>query len=330
MKRDSLQYLKLNGVTPQPSDLTAFSQDGDDVVDGVLRLNGAWYRIEDGILDALPDTLASPATRARFAARHGLEPLPARTARTAEDDVRKAEQIEFFRDDSVTYDRDVSNRSFYVASDRISFDDWASLLRPGGLVCDIGAGSGRVTLPLAQRGLSVVSTDISEEMLRIARQRALAMDGGSRVTYLLADAERLPLRDSLFDAAVCYGVLHHVPNPAAVVAEAGRILRPGGRWLSYDPHRSKVRFLFDWAMKAATLYQELASGNPMIARDEAAAWCRSAGLTADIKLHFFLPPHLLNLFSADTAERWLRVSDRVFNRVGLGSFAGVIVVSGNK
>jgi len=329
VRAGALDFLRLDGVTPRPSDLTVFTSAGDDVVDGVLRIARTWYRIEEGILDALPEALASPAARARFAARYGLEASAAPVIKT-DDDVRKVEQIDFFRDDVAVYDRDVSNRSFYVASDRISFGEWAASLQPGAMVCDIGAGSGRITLPLANHGLHVVATDVSEEMLRIARRRAVAAGVDSRVTFVLADAERLPLGDGLFDGAGCYGVLHHVPNPETVVLEAGRILRPGGRWLSYDPHRSKVRFLFDWAMRLSTLYQELASGNPMIARDDAAAWCRKAGITADIRFHFFLPPHLLNLLSPDTAERWLRASDWVFNRIGLRSWAGVIVVVGNK
>lgn len=83
-------------------------------------------------------------------------------------------------------------------------------------------------------------------------------------------------------------------------------------------------------MRLATLYQELDGGNPLIAETDAREWCRAAGLTSDVKLHFFLPPHLLMAMSPDTAERWLRVSDRVFHAAGLRSLAGIIVVSGTK
>ena len=330
MRIKALDFLNINGTTPRPSDLTIFTSQGDEVVDGVLRVGGSSFRIEGGILDALPDTLASPAARAAFASRYGLESGLGASAPKTEDDVRKVEQIKFFRDDVAVYDRDVCNRSFYVASDRIHFTEWAAALGRDAVVCDIGSGSGRLTLPLANLGLEVVATDVSEEMLRLARQRAIAAGVDSRTTFLLADAERLPLGDGLFDATTCFGMLHHVPNPEVVVREAGRILRPGGRWISCDPHRSTVRFLFDWAMKVWTLYEELASGNPMIARDDVAAWCRKAGITATVRLHFFLPPHILNVLSPDAAEYWLRLSDRAFNRVGLGSWAGVIVVVGHK
>ena len=329
MRLQALETLLIGGVGPTASDVQVFRADQDEVIDGALWLNGGWFRIEHGILDVLPAPLASAETRRAFADRHGLAIDAAARAHQVADTVRKVEQIEFFREDAPRYDHDVSLRSFYVASDRIGYGDWIDSVT-GTFVCDIGAGSGRLTLPMAQRGLTVMSTDISEEMLLIGRQRAAAAGVLSRTTFLLADAEQLPFRSGIFDAASCYGALHHVPNPGALVAEAGRILRDGGRWLSYDPHRSTVRFLFDWAMKVRTLYQELANGNPLISRDDALAWCRRANIRADVKLHFFLPPHLLTLVSPDVAEQSLRISDRAFNAVGLGSFAGVIVVWGTK
>lgn len=313
-----------------PSSVRTFRADGDEILDGAIIGAAAWYRIEDGILDALPASLAPAERRRDFAVRYDLPVPPPVAGRPADDDLKKAAQVAFFRDDSVRYDREVSERPFYVASDRICFGEWVTSLPPNRLVCDIGAGSGRLTLPLAIDGQTVVSVDISEEMLRLSRRRAIEAGVESRITFLLADAERLPLRDEQFDAATCYGALHHVPTPRAVVREAARVLRPGGSWFSYDPHRSKVRFLFEWTMRLTTLYQELDAGNPLISEADAAAWCRDAGLTSEIKLHFFLPPHLLMMMSPAAAERWLRVTDRAFHAVGLRSLAGIIVVSGTK
>jgi ubiquinone/menaquinone biosynthesis C-methylase UbiE len=329
MKRSALEYLWIGGAPVDAACLQGFVAEGDEIIDGVLHAGGDWYRIEHGILDVLPPALASHEARDRFAREYGLSAAAA-VAPDVEADRHKRAQIDFFREESAAYDRQVSDRPFYVASDRISFADWADELRSPGLVCDIGAGTGRIALPLAKRGLTVVATDASEEMLRIGRERAVKAGLADRITFVLADAEHLPFRSGLFDAAAGYGVLHHVPNPGAVVAQAGRILRPAGRWLSYDPHRSNVRGLFDWTMRLATLYQELASPNPLIHPSDVDAWCRGAGIEPQIKLHFFLPPHLLNLCSPTTAERWLRWSDRLFNQVGAGSLAGVIVVSGTK
>lgn len=325
-----LHWLSLDGATPTRDDVRMFDANGDDVIEGAIVTSKGWYRIENGILDALPDALAVPDVRRSFAARHNL-PYPEEARRSAaSDDKAKVEQREFFKADSAVYDRDVSNRSFYVASDRICFGDWLMALKPASAVCDIGAGSGRVSIPLAARGHDVLSTDISEEMMLIGRQRVVEAGLATRMTSVLADAEHLPLNAGIFEAAVCYGALHHVPNPAAVVAEASRILVDGGLWLSYDPHRSKVRFLFDWAMRVVKLYDELASDNLLLSRPDLERWCRDVAIAPSTQLHFFLPPHLLAPLPPSAAEWCLRRSDALFNAIGLGSFAGVIAVAGRK
>lgn len=329
MKLSILPRLSIGGVTPSASDVRIFEANGDDVVAGAVMVGDRWYRIEDGILDLLPDALAVGEVRRRFAECHGLPWSAANEAERA-DDRSKVDQREFFKTDAPVYDDEVSNRSFYVASDRICFGDWMRGLPQGGAVCDIGAGTGRVSLPLALKGHDVLATDISEEMMRIARRRAIDAGVADRMTCVLADAERLPLVDNQFAAAVCYGALHHVPNPGAIVAEAGRILTPGGHWLSYDPHRSKVRFLFEWAMQLVTLYEELASDNPLLSKDDVEKWCKAAGLSSSVKLHFFLPPHVLAPLPPGMVESCLRGSDALFNAIGLGSFAGVIAVRGRK
>jgi ubiquinone/menaquinone biosynthesis C-methylase UbiE len=330
MNLKHLPWLSLDGMTPARDHVRVFDASGDDVIEGAIVTTKRWYRIENGILDALPDALAAHDIRRSFAIRHSL-PLPEAAQSSARaDEKAKVEQQEFFKTDSVVYDRDVSNRSFYVASDRICFGDWALSLQPGSSVCDLGAGSGRVSIPLATRGHEVLSTDISEEMMVLGRRRAIDAGLATQITSVLADAEDLPLNGGTFQSAVCYGALHHVPNPAAVVAEASRILVAGGRWLSYDPHRSKVRFLFDWAMRVVKLYDELASDNLMLSGSDLERWCRDAAITPSVRLHFFLPPHLLAPLPPPAVEWFLRRSDAMFNAIGLGSFAGVIAVAGRK
>lgn len=105
--------------------------------------------------------------------------------------------------------------------------DWLSI-PPGGTVLDVGSGPGDVTASLARLagpdGL-VLGVDISEPMLA----RAAAAHAGPQVGFLRADAQRLPLRDGTVDAVTSLLVLQLVPDPAAVLAEMARVLRPGGR-----------------------------------------------------------------------------------------------------
>ncbi|OBA84047.1 SAM-dependent methyltransferase [Mycobacterium sp. 1164966.3] len=105
--------------------------------------------------------------------------------------------------------------------------EWLSI-PSGGVALDVGSGPGNVTASLARAagpdGLAL-GVDISEPMLT----RAVRAEAGPQVGFLRADAQRLPLRDSVFDAVVSIAMLQLIPDPAAALAEMARVLRPGGR-----------------------------------------------------------------------------------------------------
>ena len=92
------------------------------------------------------------------------------------------------------------------------------------VVADVGAGTGALlgAIRSAAPAAHVVALDASAEMLRIARTRRGA-------TAILADALALPLADGTADAVVLAYVLFHLADPSLAIAEAARVLRPGGR-----------------------------------------------------------------------------------------------------
>jgi ArsR family transcriptional regulator len=106
-----------------------------------------------------------------------------------------------------------------------------------GRVLDIGTGTGRLLELLAPRASSGLGVDASRAMLALARAR-LARPGLTHCAVRLADMYRLPLPDGGFDTVLLHMVLHHAEDPAAALAEAARVLRPGGRFLLVDlaPH----------------------------------------------------------------------------------------------
>ena len=106
-----------------------------------------------------------------------------------------------------------------------------------GRLLDIGTGTGRLLELLAPRVASGLGVDASRAMLALARARLARAELG-HCTVRLADMYRLPLQDGGFDAVVLQMVLHHAEAPAAVLAEAARVLRPGGRLVVIDlaPH----------------------------------------------------------------------------------------------
>ncbi|HYO60372.1 MAG TPA: class I SAM-dependent methyltransferase [Actinomycetota bacterium] len=96
-------------------------------------------------------------------------------------------------------------------------------LRERGRVLEIGAGTGRIGLPLREAGVDVFGLDLSLPML----QRLLAKaDGAAPVVQ--ADATRLPFSDASFGAAYAVHVLHLIPQWREAVRELVRVVRPGG------------------------------------------------------------------------------------------------------
>jgi len=106
-------------------------------------------------------------------------------------------------------------------------------LLPRGRYADLGIGDGLLTLMLAEVADSVTAVDISEEMLGQLLKRA-RQKGIANVETVPGEIEALPLPDASHDVAVLSQALHHAQVPAKAVAEAHRILAPGGRLLAID------------------------------------------------------------------------------------------------
>ena len=98
-------------------------------------------------------------------------------------------------------------------------------------VLELAAGTGLVTAELARTARALVATDISEDMLAILRGRMASLDA-LNVEVRPADATALPFPDMSFDAVVMANLLHLLPDPAAALREARRVLRPGGLLLA--------------------------------------------------------------------------------------------------
>lgn len=99
-----------------------------------------------------------------------------------------------------------------------------------GRALEIGCGEGRTTHALRAGGYDVEGIDVSETMIAAA-QRA---DPSGR--YNAADAAALPFEDETFALVVAFMALHHMDDLAGVVAEAARVLQPGGRFCFAVPH----------------------------------------------------------------------------------------------
>ncbi|TMR10493.1 methyltransferase domain-containing protein [Nonomuraea turkmeniaca] len=96
-------------------------------------------------------------------------------------------------------------------------------LRDGAGVVDVGCGAGRAVGELAERGARAIGVDLSDEMIAVARGRWPQAD------FRVGDACVLPLEDGTVAGYRADKVLHELPDPAKALAEARRVLVPGGR-----------------------------------------------------------------------------------------------------
>lgn len=108
-------------------------------------------------------------------------------------------------------------------------DDLA--LRDGARVLEIGCGTGavaRTIIATRPRVSEVVGIDPSPIFIQRAHDEAPA---GAQLSFMVADGRELPFDDSVFDTVVCHTSLCHIPGPDHVLAEAARVVTPGG-WLA--------------------------------------------------------------------------------------------------
>jgi ArsR family transcriptional regulator len=139
---------------------------------------------------------------------------------------------------------------------------------------DIGTGTGRILEllgPSVDRGVGV---DLSREMLALARAR-LESAGLKNCEVRHADLYSLPFAANSIDAITCHQVLHFATDPAAAVAEAARVLRPGGIIVIVDfaPHEVE-------ALRERHAHRRLGFTD-----DEVAAWLFAVGLGAGPTQH---------------------------------------------
>jgi len=176
-----------------------------------------------------PRTRLWQLTRGELSGRPGVQQDARRLARILARRSQASQQ--FFATSAGQWDRlreDLFGRDFVA-------DSLLGLLPSTWVVADLGCGTGAVLPVLAPHVARVIGVDGSEEMLAAARAR---IAGLTNVELKHGPLEALPLSDGSVDVATLMLVLHHLPSPVAALAEACRILKPGGRALIVDmaPH----------------------------------------------------------------------------------------------
>ncbi len=220
---------------------------------------------------------------------HRAEPLFAAVEQWASDEVRALFDGDAARLEAVRADRAEaaaryfsahaeiwdSIRSLHVAECEVE-QAIASALggEPLGRLVDIGTGTGRMIELFAGAAESAIGIDRSSEMLRLARVKLEAC-GIRGASLRQGDMYSLPLPDASADVIILHQVLHYAQAPAHAIAEAGRVLAPGGRLLIVDfaPHEREE-------LRETDAHQRLGFADPAIS-----SWFEGAGLKSERAEH---------------------------------------------
>lgn len=279
---------------------------------------GGWYPVQDEVADFSPADARDEVRWRQFWERYGRTldlPAPETSAGSANVQTQRA-FFDGFVDD---YDRIVDETSFWRGHDRLAVQSWVRTVPRDADVIDLGAGSGRCTVPLADHlgpGGQLVAVDVSFEMLRAAAEKLRREGKGGRATLVVGDCTRMEfLRSDSFDVAFSYGLLHHIEEPEPVWTALDRIMRPRANVLIHDNNDTALRRAFDALMGRRRLWDAEHEGHPVISLRDLRRWARGHGFAIHARTSVFVPPHLCNMLSAEASYRLLASSDALMSRV---------------
>ena len=195
---------------------------------------------------------------------------------------------EYFRLNATKWDE---VRSLHIAEAKVE-EALMSLLPDSGMAdfLDIGTGTGRILELVGPRVERGVGVDVSREMLAVAR--ANLQEAGLRNCQVRqGDMYQLPFPGESFDAAVIHQVLHFASDPAEVIAEAARAVKPGGRLVVVDFAPHGLEYLRD----------EQAHRRLGFDTSEVSTWFRAAGLAPGAMVELAGDPLTVCLWPATRA-----------------------------
>ena len=182
---------------------------------------------------------------------------------------RGAEAAAYFARNAARWDE---IRSLHVAEDKVEVAILAAAGRETvGRLVDLGAGTGRMLTLLGGKAQSCLGLDLSQQMLNIARVHTGEAGLNAELRHGDIFATRLP--DGCADLVTVHQVLHYLSDPATAVAEAARLVAPGGKLLIVDfaPHRLEV-------LREQHQHRRLGFSD-----EEMVRWLSAAGLRAEVR-----------------------------------------------
>jgi ubiquinone/menaquinone biosynthesis C-methylase UbiE len=182
----------------------------------------------------------------------------------------------------------------------------------GRSVLDVGTGTGRVALLLSEAGAVATGIDASEEMLKVARERAIAQ--GAAVQFLVGDAHALEFRDRSFDVVVSSRVLMHAPRWTVCVDELCRVARDRVV-IDYPSARSFALFQSLWRKTNHALGGSTSQPYRVFFDHQLrAAFRRNGFRMRSVDRHFVLP---IGFYKLVGSSRFAETLEDVLRRLGV-------------
>ena len=155
---------------------------------------------------------------------------------------------------------------------------------------------------LRRAGYHSIGLDISPKLIELGRHKYPGTE------FHVGDVERLPFQAESLDGVLLSGVVHHLPDPARCAAEVFRVLRPGGRFVAFDPNRMNP-FMWLYRDRASPFYSPVgvtANERPVLAREVAEVFRRAGFMVeteylADLRYRYVASPRarrLLPIYNA--------------------------------
>ena len=184
----------------------------------------------------------------------------------------KQQEISFF---NVYADSDGYDVFSDEAKNRI-IDSFVRLtgLRPGSKIADLGCGSGTFTEMLRRKGYDVAGVDICPKLVTLGKSKYPGLN------LIEGDVEQLPFETGSYDGVLLSGLVHHFPDPRRCAAETFRILKPGGRFMAFDPNRMNP-FMYLYRDPSSPFYSSVGvtENERPVLPNEVARVFRDAGFT---------------------------------------------------